>query len=121
MEGAGARAQRQKAAGAAADLWRSLKDLKVFIQVLIKLEDGGDVAAPIAVVGRRPDSHERVGEHVLVALHHELMRTGDELDGIRRVELLHHITTKEVARTARREAPSINILRQREATSEASG
>ena len=68
-------------------LRRRLEDFEVLVEVLVQLEDGGDVAAAVAVVGRGPHGHQRVVEHVLVALHDELVRARDELDGVRRVEL----------------------------------
>lgn len=44
--------------------------LESLLQVLIQLQDRRHVAAPVAVVRRGPDRHERVVEHRLVALHH---------------------------------------------------
>ena len=66
-------------AGLLRDLLAGLSDLleqaNLSIQMLIEDENGGDIAAAIAVVGRRPDGDQRLlGEHVLVALLHQLMR-----------------------------------------------
>mmetsp|Transcript_20571 Transcript_20571/g.52340 ORF Transcript_20571/g.52340 Transcript_20571/m.52340 type:complete len:241 (-) Transcript_20571:499-1221(-) len=89
-----------------------LEDLVVLRQVLIQLEDRGHVAAAVAVVGRRPHRDERlVGEHVLVALHHKLVGARDEVDGVGRVELRHHIATEQVPRATGGEPPAINVLR----------
>mmetsp|Transcript_3559 Transcript_3559/g.6806 ORF Transcript_3559/g.6806 Transcript_3559/m.6806 type:complete len:278 (+) Transcript_3559:505-1338(+) len=79
--------------------------------MLVQFEDRSHVATPVAVVGRGPDGDERVVEHVLVALHHQLMRARDQLDCVCRVELRNHVAAEEVAGAARAEAPAVNILR----------
>jgi len=40
--------------------------------VLVELEDGGDVAAPVAVVGRAPDRQNCLVKMPLVAFHDKL-------------------------------------------------
>lgn len=75
----------------------SIKDLKRPLQVLIELENGGDVAAAIAVVGRRPDCHKLLIEHPLEALHDELVRAADEVDIVRVVELAHNVGAEDIA------------------------
>ena len=59
-------------------LRRRLEHLKVFVEVLVQLEDGRDVAAAVAVVGRAPHRDQLVVEHPLVAVHHQLVGAGDE-------------------------------------------
>ena len=41
-------------------LWSSLENLEVLVKMLIQLEDGCDVAAAVAVVGRGPHCNEGV-------------------------------------------------------------
>lgn len=41
--------------------------------------DGCDISAAVAVVGRRPHSHQLLVKHELVAFMNQLMRTADEL------------------------------------------
>mmetsp|Transcript_33163 Transcript_33163/g.105757 ORF Transcript_33163/g.105757 Transcript_33163/m.105757 type:complete len:344 (+) Transcript_33163:85-1116(+) len=96
---------------AALVLRRRLEDFEVLVEVLVQLEDGGDVAAAVAVVWRRPDGHQRVVEHVLVPLHHQLVRARDQVDRVGRAELGDHVAAKEVARASRRQAPPVDVLR----------
>ena len=55
------------------------------------------VAAAVAVVGRRPDGHQELAEEVLVALHRELMRAGDELELVGIQELVGDVGAEDVA------------------------
>jgi hypothetical protein len=65
-----------------------VENLEVAVEILVELEDGGDVSAPVAVVGSRPHCDEvLLGEHVLVTLLHELMRSADELQAVDSREL----------------------------------
>mmetsp|Transcript_31083 Transcript_31083/g.91139 ORF Transcript_31083/g.91139 Transcript_31083/m.91139 type:complete len:336 (-) Transcript_31083:76-1083(-) len=88
-----------------------LEDLKVDGSLDRDGEDGGDVAAAVAVVWRRPDGHQRVVEHVLVPLHHQLVRARDQVDRVGRAELGDHVAAKEVARASRRQPPPVDVLR----------
>ena len=54
----------------------------------MELQDGGNVATPIAVVWRRPDGHELVVKHVLDALVHQLVCAADQLQVVQVHELL---------------------------------
>lgn len=56
-------------------------------QVLVHLDDGRLVGAPVAVVGRREDRHESVLMRGLVALLDELVRPRDLLEAVGVVEL----------------------------------
>lgn len=73
------------------------------VQMFVEFQDCGHVAAAVAVIGRAPNCDQGFIEHVpntrseeetiggqmneLVALHHKLVRTTDEVDLVRRVEL----------------------------------
>jgi len=65
---------------------------------------------PIAVVGRRPHGDERLVEHVLVALHHELMRSCDERNVVGAVELVDDVAAKQEASATRAQAPAVDLL-----------
>ena len=55
---------------------------------IIERQDGRNVPAPVAVVGRRPDRDQvLVGEHVLVALLDQLVGPADELEPVDVAEL----------------------------------
>eukprot|EP00754_Rhynchopus_humris_P030098 Rhum_TRINITY_DN15258_c13_g1::Rhum_TRINITY_DN15258_c13_g1_i1::g.148201::m.148201 len=92
-------------------LWRRLKDLVVPLQMLVQFEDGCNVATPVAVVGGGPHGHKGVVEHRLVSLHHQLVRPCNQLNLVRRVELLHHVASEEVTCSTRRQTPSVDVLR----------
>lgn len=54
-----------------------VEDFEVLLQFGTNVEDGGDVAAAVAVVGSAPNSDEFVVELVFVALVDELMSSAD--------------------------------------------
>ena len=64
---------------------------------------------PIAVVRRRPDSQNSLVEVPLVAFHHELMCSADQVDAVGCVELLYHITAEQVAGSSRGHAPTLCV------------
>ena len=75
-----------------------MEDLEVALHVVVDVEDGGDVTATVAVVGRRPNRHEvRVFEPVLEAVHDELMGSGDELEVVDVIVLGGHLGAEKPA------------------------
>lgn len=61
---------------------------EIRLEVLVQGHDGRDVAAPVAVVWRRPDGHDvLVVKVVFVALVDELVGACDELQAVDVVEL----------------------------------
>lgn len=46
-------------------------------RILAQLQDGGDIAAAIAIVGRAPHGHDTAIEHLLEALHDQLVGARD--------------------------------------------
>lgn len=76
------------------------EDFELALEVLVDLEDGGDVTTSVAVVGRRPDRDQALAEPVLKAVHNELMRTCDELEVVNVIELVGHTRAKQPAGTA---------------------
>jgi len=67
-----------------------LENLKLALHVSVKLQDGRNVAAAVAVVWCGPDGDEiLLGEHILVTLVHQLMRAADQLQAVQVVELQH--------------------------------
>ena len=80
------------------------EDLEVRLQVLAERHDAGDVAAAVAIVGRRPDGYHVLGlEVVLVALVDELMRAGNEGQVVYVVELEKTIRLAGIMWCERRE------------------
>jgi hypothetical protein len=63
-------------------------------QMLIELEDRGNIAAPVAVIWRRPNRHKSLIKHVLVSLHNELVSPRDQLYLVGLVELSCDVAAK---------------------------
>lgn len=68
-----------------------LEDGEVSLEVLVQLEDGGHVAASVAIIWRGPDCENSLVEVPLVSLHHELVRSAYHLDVVGLVELGHNV------------------------------
>lgn len=82
-------------------------------RVLAQLQDRGNVPAAVAVVRRGPDSHDAAIEHLLVALHDELVGARDQGQVVFVVELPHDVAAKQEASAARAQAPAFDFVRIR--------
>lgn len=71
-------------------------------------EYGGDVAAAIAVVGRRPHRHQLPVEHVLDALVHQLMRPTYQIQLVDLHEVVGDARAKQPAGAARTVRPRLD-------------
>lgn len=72
------------------------EDFEIRVQVLAQCHDAGDVAAAVAVVGRRPDGHDvLVLEVVFVAFVDQLVRAGYEGEAVDVVELVKESISNE--------------------------
>lgn len=88
-----------------------VEDLEGLVETVVQLEDGGDVAAPVAVVGSRPHSDQvLVREHELVSLLHKLMGTADEVELVDVHELVRHLVAEEPASTTRADLEGLNVV-----------
>ena len=88
-----------------------MEDLEVALQLIVDVQDGGDVTATVAVVGGRPDCYEvRVLEPVLEAIHDELMSASHKFQVVDVVELGRHLGTEEPASTTGRDRPCVDVL-----------
>ena len=99
-----------------------------------KLEDGGDVAAPVAVVWRRPHCHQLIVEHVLVTFEerkemlsirtmsqigqkssptflYQLVRPADELEVVPLHELVSDLLAEQPPGAPWAHGPSLHFLR----------
>lgn len=83
-----------------------LEDGEVDDAVGVDGQDGGDVAATVAVVGGGPDSDEGVIEHGLIAFHNELMGPTNQVDFVLAIKFVDDVTTEEVASTTWTHTPS---------------
>ena len=56
-----------------------MENVECSLQLVVHVQDGGNISASVAVVGCRPNSDEiLVSEPVLEAVHDQLMRSGNE-------------------------------------------
>ena len=89
-------------------------------QVLVHLHYRRHVPTTITVVRSGPHCHQLLIEHELVSLHHQLVRTTQQLQIVRLVELtinnqtlthlLHAVTSKHETTTSRIYTPSTQLL-----------
>ena len=82
--------------------WSSLKYLEELLQVLVKLHYRSQVTTSIGVVRGRPDCHQFFVEHVLVALHGQLMGSCYQTKTIVMQEGLNCVSTEEIASSSSR-------------------
>jgi hypothetical protein len=67
---------------------------------LINFHDCCFVAAPVAIVGCGEDSHDISLVGPIVAIHHQLMGSGDQLQVVGMVELLGDVLSEGVTGTS---------------------
>lgn len=85
--------------------------LEAPIEVLVQFQYRRHVATSVAVIGSAPHGNEGVVEHRPVALHHELVGAGDEVQVVPLVEHGHDVAAEQIPGPARRQAPPVDLLR----------
>mmetsp|Transcript_2693 Transcript_2693/g.4548 ORF Transcript_2693/g.4548 Transcript_2693/m.4548 type:complete len:300 (-) Transcript_2693:74-973(-) len=91
---------------------QGVEDVERLVQLLVHVEDGGDVSASVAVVGRGPDGNQvLVSEPVLETVHDQLMGSGDQVDVVDVVEFLSDLRAKEPACASGGHGPGLDVLR----------
>jgi len=85
-------------------------DAAAVAAVFAELEDGGYVATAVAVIGRGPDGHDGLVEHLFVAFHDKLVGARDEGEVVVVVEVADNVGAEEESCTARREAPAFDLV-----------
>jgi len=88
----------------------SLENLERSVEILVKLEDRCNVAAPIAIIGSRPYRDQRFIEHELVTFHYELMCSADQIDIVCVIECCDNVSSEKIASSTRTQAPSIHFF-----------
>ena len=78
--------------------------------MLVEFENGGDIAASVAIIGRGPDRQHGLVEVPLVPFHDELMGSTDHVDVVGGVELRHGVAAEQISGAARRHAPALRVL-----------
>ena len=89
---------------------RRFEDLIEFCEVFVELEDGSDVTTAVAVIGRGPDRHERIVEHLLVTLHDQLMGSANQVDRVLSVKLLYDFSAEKVTSSAWTYHPAWDVI-----------
>lgn len=90
---------------------QSVEGLERVLELFVDVEEGGDVATSVAVVWRGPDGHEvLVLEPELVAVHDELVGTGDQIDVVDVIEFGSDLGSKEPSSTSRRHGPGLDVF-----------
>ena len=80
---------------------------------LVHLHHSGLVAASVAVVWSREHRDDVSVVGPVVAVHHKLMGSSDQLQVVRVVELLRDVLAERVAGTSRRDTPAASVVRVR--------
>eukprot|EP00413_Alexandrium_margalefii_P036570 CAMPEP_0204599318 /NCGR_PEP_ID=MMETSP0661-20131031/54758_1 /ASSEMBLY_ACC=CAM_ASM_000606 /TAXON_ID=109239 /ORGANISM="Alexandrium margalefi, Strain AMGDE01CS-322" /LENGTH=341 /DNA_ID=CAMNT_0051610033 /DNA_START=99 /DNA_END=1121 /DNA_ORIENTATION=+ len=80
---------------------------------LVHVHDGSPVAVDVAVVGGGEDRDEVLGVSPLVAVRHDLVPAGDQLEAVGVVELLGHVLPELEAGASRGVAPARGVRRVR--------
>lgn len=86
------------------------KDLELTLEVLVDLQDGGNVTASVAVVGSGPDRDQTLSEPVLESVHDQLMRASNKFKVVDVIKFVGHAGTKEPACTTGRQRPGVDVL-----------
>jgi hypothetical protein len=74
----------------------STEQLERRFEVVTNLAHGRQISASVTIVGRTPDSnHILVRKMVLVALIHQLMRSGDQCQVVDVTEFVGHLITEQ--------------------------
>lgn len=82
------------------------EDFELPVEILVELEDGGDVSTPITVVRSGPNSDEAfIREHIVVSLHDKLVRSADELEVVHVVELTRDFLSEKPPCAPRADRP----------------
>ena len=88
-----------------------LKDLQCIFHELVDFHDGGFVTASVAVVRCREHSHYISFMRPVVAIHHQLMGSWDQLQVIRVVELLRNVLAEGISSTSGWDTPAASVIR----------
>lgn len=84
------------------------EDLVISLQIFIEFENTGDITTLIIVVWRRPDRRQLFTEHILVPLHHQLVRSTNQRHPIDFVELIYGILPEQIASSSIGSRPAID-------------
>jgi hypothetical protein len=76
------------------------------IDRVVDFHNGSLVAASVAVIRSRKDSHYRFVVLPLVTLHHQLMGTGNKVESINVGKLFRNVLSKGVTGATRRNTPT---------------
>lgn len=88
-----------------------MENVESLVELLVDVQDGSDVTASVAVVGGRPDSDEvLVLEPVLEAVHHQLMRSGNQSDVVDVIEFSGNFGAEQPSSSSWGHSPGLDVL-----------
>lgn len=85
------------------------EDFVFLTEMLIQLQDGGNIPATVAVVRGAPDGDYRLVEHELESFHCKLVRPSNEVNRVVVREELGDICAEQEACATRGESPPRNV------------
>ena len=94
-------------------LWGSLKCLIPSFKIIVQLKNCRDISTPVAVIWSRPNRDQSFVEHFLVALHHKLVSTSNQVKIIFVIKVVYFFFSKEETSSTRTYTPSTHLLRIR--------
>lgn len=80
------------------------------VVAVLKLQNGGYITAPVAVVGSRPYSNQGVVEHVLVSFVNQLMCTTYQLEVVDRHEFFGNLRSEKPPSSPWTDGPTVNFF-----------
>jgi len=80
------------------------------VVAVLKLQNGGHITAPVAVIWSRPHGNQGVVEHVLVSFVNQLMRTTYQLEIVDRHEFFGDLCSKEPSSSPGTDGPTVNFF-----------
>lgn len=89
-----------------------MENVESLVELLVDVQDGSDVTASVAVVGGRPDCDEvLVLEPVLEAVHHQLMRSGNQSDIVDVIEFSGNFRAEQPSSSSWGHCPGFDVFR----------
>ena len=88
----------------------SFENFRLFGILVAERQNRRHVAAPVAVVGRRPHCDQLFVEPVLVAFLHQLMCATNQIETIYFAEFVDHLGSKQPTGASRRYGPRVYIF-----------
>lgn len=90
---------------------RFLKYLKGLLQCLIEFHNRSHISTTVVIIWSRPNSHQFLIKHVLVALHYKLMGPGDQRYTVILAECVHWFFAEDETGAPLGGRPALDLIR----------